>query len=313
MKKGLSSRLEDILAFVHTVDAGSFTAAAARMGVSTSAPGKSVARLEERLGIKLLNRTTRSLNLTGAGVDYYQSCLRVLDELNAAESLLSSRKRLVTGSLRINLPVSFGRLRIMPILTEVANRYSALEMDISFTDRRIDLVEERVDLAVRLGDPGNSANLNARHLGTQHSVVCAAPDYLLRHGLPLTVEDLAQHACLGFASAARTLPWELIDPLGQAKSYHLAYRHIISNGEALMDACLSGMGIACLTTWLAAEALQAGRLIKVPLPTPLDDTPVTALWPRSRDLAPKVRVVVDALVDTFLPIAPWDICGADDQ
>ncbi|WP_413736508.1 LysR family transcriptional regulator [Sodalis sp. RH21] len=306
MKNGLHSRLQDISAFVYTVETGSFTAAAIRMGISKSAPGKSVARLEDRLGIKLLNRTTRSLSLTNAGLDYYQSCLRVLDELNSAESLLSSRKREVSGSVRINLPVSFGRLRIMPVLKDVASLYPALEMDVSFTDCRIDLVEERVDLVVRLGDPGNSANLNARALGFQHSVVCAAPGYLLRRGLPHRIEDLSQHDCLGFANRGRPLPWVFLDREGKAKPYNLTYRHIISNGEALRDAAVSGMGIAYVATWLAAEEIHAGKLTAVPLPTPPNDIAVTALWPRSRDLAPKVRVVVDALIGVFLPVAPWD-------
>ncbi|GAA3915862.1 LysR family transcriptional regulator [Gibbsiella dentisursi] len=305
MKNGLHSRLQDISAFVHTVEAGSFTAAAARMGVSTSAPGKSVARLEARLGIKLLNRTTRSLNLTQEGHDYYHSCLRVLDELNAAESRLASTTCRVTGRVRINLPVSFGRLRIMPVLKAVAKQYPDLEMDVAFTDRRIDLVEERVDLVVRLGDPGNSASLNARRLGFQHSVICAAPEYLLTHGLPRSVEELGRHRCLGFARQGRALPW-LMGPAGQVKAYDLPYRHIISNGEALLDAAISGMGVACLATWLAAEAIHSGELKVLPVATPPNDVPITALWPCSRELAPKVRVVVDALMAALLPVAPWD-------
>jgi|SRR5476649_1144637 len=306
MRTTLHSRLEDISAFVHTVETGSFTAAAKRMGVSTSAPGKSVARLEDRLGSKLLNRTTRSLSLTQEGQDYYQSCLRVLEELNMAESLLSSKKSRVSGRVRINLPVAFGRLRMMPIIKTVADRYPLLEMEISFTDRRIDLVEEGVDLAIRLGDPGNAANLNARHLGRQCSIICAAPDYLLGRDVPLTAEDLSHHDCLGFAHEGRALPWRFTDSQGQIKPYYLYHKHIISNGEALLDAAVSGMGIACLATWLAAEQLGAGRLKRVPIPTPPDDIPITALWPHSRDLAPKVRVIVDALVNTLLPVAPWD-------
>lgn len=313
MKNTLHSRLQDISTFVHTVETGSFSAAAARMGLSKSAPGKSVARLEERLGIKLLNRTTRTLALTSEGHEYYLSCLRVLDELNTAESLLLSSKRQVTGRVRINLPVSFGRLRVMPILKDVANQYPALEMDLSFTDRRIDLVEERVDLAVRLGDPGNSASLNARNLGAQHSVICASPGYLIRRGLPRTPRDLHQHDCLGFAREGSILPWPLTAPAGRATSFHLHHRHIISNGEALLDATVSGMGIACLATWLAAEDIHAGRLKIIPMPMPQDDIPVTALWPRSRDLAPKVRVVVDALISTFLPVTPWDTLLRDNE
>jgi DNA-binding transcriptional LysR family regulator len=151
----LHSHLQGISAFVHAVETGSFTAVAARMGVSKSATGKSVARLEERLGVRLLDRTTRSLSLTAEGQAYYRSCLKVLEELSTAETLLASRKQAVSGTLRVNLPVSFGRLWIMPVLIEVADQNPDLELDVSFTDRRVDLVEEGIDLAVRFGDPGD--------------------------------------------------------------------------------------------------------------------------------------------------------------
>ena len=304
MRLNIHSHLQGISAFVHAVETGSFTAAAARMGVSKSATGKSVARLEERLGIRLLVRTTRSLNLTAEGQAYYQSCLKVLEELNAAETLLASQKRLVSGTLRINLPISFGRLCVMPVLEEVADRNPELYLDISFTDRQVDLVEEGIDLVVRLGDPGDHASLIGRRIGTQRSIICAAPAYLDRRGRPASVEELGNHDCLAFAKDSRPLPWTVCGPGGAAKPFVVQPRHTISHGEALRDATVNGLGVAYLSTWLAADDLRSGRLEVVPIPTPAEDVPITALWPRSRDLAPKVRVVVDALVEAFMPTPP---------
>lgn len=297
----IHSHLQGISAFVHAVETGSFTAAAARMGVSKSATGKSVARLEERLGTRLLDRTTRSLNLTAEGQAYYQSCLKILEELNAAETLLASQKRVVSGTLRINLPISFGRLCVMPVLKEVANANPDLNLDISFTDRQVDLVEEGIDLVVRLGDPGDHASLIGRRIGTQRSIICAAPAYLDRHGRPASVEELGNHDCLAFAKDGRPLPWAVCGPDGTVRPFVIQPRHTISHGEALRDATVNGLGLAYLSTWLAADDLRSRRLEVVPLPTPSEDVPITALWPRSRDLAPKVRVVVDALVEAFMP------------
>lgn len=300
MKPNVHSQLQAISAFVHTVETGSFTAAAARIGVSKSATGKSVARLEDRLGVRLLNRTTRSLSLTPEGQAYYQSCLKVLEELNAAEALLASRKRSVSGTLRINLPISFGRLCVMPVLMDVADENPELDLDVSFTDRRIDLVEEGIDLAVRLGDPGNQANLIGRRVGTQRSIICASPAYLERRGQPTCFEDLANHDCLGFARDGRPLLWTVLDNEGLPRSLTIRPRHTVSHGEALRDATVNGLGIAYLSTWLAADDVAFGRLRILPISIPKEDAPITALWPKSRDLSPRIRVVVDALVAALM-------------
>ena len=294
MGTNLHSHLQGMSAFVHAVETGSFTAAAARMGESKSAIGKNVARLEERLGVRLLDRTTRSLNLTAEGRTYYQSCLKVLEELGLAEALLASSKRTVSGTLRINLPVSFGRLCIMPVLMEVSHRNPDLNLDISFTDRRVDLVEEGIDLVVRLGDAGDQATLIGRRIGTQRSIICGAPSYLDRRGRPATVEELDHHDCLAFAKDGRPLPWTVSGPDGMVTPVLIQPRHTISHGEALRDATVNGLGLAYLSTWLAADDLRSGRLEVVPILTPTDDVPISAL-------CPKVRAVVDALVEAFMP------------
>ncbi|WP_174869265.1 LysR family transcriptional regulator [Pectobacterium polaris] len=216
-----------------------------RLGVSKSATGKHVARLEQRLGVKLLNRTTRSISLTEVGELYYRSCLRVM--------------KVVSGTLRISLPVSYGRICVMPVLATLCSEYPEFKLDITFTDRRVDLIEEYIDLAVRLGDTGNSASLAGRKIATQRSVICASPAYINRHGLPSSAEELLSHACLGFSRDGRVLPWKVLDDNGRMVLLEPTVRHIVSHGEALRDAAVGGMGIAFLSTWLAETKSLKGN------------------------------------------------------
>ena len=302
----LHTQLQGIAAFVHTVETGSFTAAAIRLGVAKSATGKSVARMEARLGVRLLSRTTRSLSPTPEGQAFYESCRRVLEELDSAEAMLVSGTRTVSGIVRINLPVSFGRLHCMPVLAALATEHPGLALDVSFADRRIDLAEDGIDLVVRLGDPGDQTSVVGRRIGWQRSVICASPDYLARCGRPEAIADLAHHDCLAFAREGRALPWTVLDDDDAPHVLNLRPRHVVSHGEALRDAALGGLGVAYLTTWLVGDDLCRGRLIALPIRTPAEDSPISVLWPRSRNLTPKVRAVVDALVAAFTPAPAWD-------
>lgn len=300
------AHLSGIAAFVHSVEAGSFTAAATRMNLSKSAVAKAVARLEERIGARLLDRTTRHIGLTDEGRRYYESCLKVLEELGNAEALLASRRREASGLLRISLPVSFGRQWVMPILLQVARQHPKLELDVSFTDRHVNLVEEGVDLVVRLGDPGDMSSLVGRKIGVQRSLLCAAPAYLDARGRPTSPADLAEHDCIVYARDGRPLPWVVLDRNGTPVSTQVKPRHTVSHGDALRDTAVSGAGLAFLSTWLAATDLRAGRLEAVMTAASVDDAPMHVLWPRTRDLTPKVRVVVDELVERFVPVPPWE-------
>lgn len=301
-----ASRLQGISAFVQAVEAGSFTAAAHRIGVSKSAVGKSVATLEERLGVRLLDRTTRRLALTAEGADFYQSCLRVLAELDEAESRAASRRTEVSGTLRISLPVTFGRQWVMPVLSDLARQHPKLALDVAFSDRAVDLLEENIDLAVRLGDPGDSASLSARHLGFQRLVVCGSPAHFVEHGRPTSIDDLAHHDCITFAHGGYLFPWKLLDSGGRTVNVKIKGRHTISDGEALRAAVLDGLGIGQFPTWLVADALRCGTLQTVLAPQGIQGSPIHALWPATRDMAPKVRAAVDALLQAFTPVAPWD-------
>jgi DNA-binding transcriptional LysR family regulator len=307
MTTSSASRLQGITAFVQAVEAGSFTLAARRIGLSKSAVGKSVATLEQRLGVRLFDRTTRRIALTAEGADFYQSCLRVLAELDEAQSRAASRRREVSGTLRISLPVTFGRRWVMPVLLELTRQYPKLTLDVGFTDRAVDLLEEGIDLVVRLGEPGNSASLSARHLGDQRLFVCGSPAYFAERGFPASIEALAEHDCINFGQGGgHVLPWRLLDDGDRKIHVRIKGRHTISDGDALRAALLDGLGIGQLPTWLVADELRNGTLIPALMPQGVRGSPIHALWPATRDLAPKIRAAVDQCLRAFTPIAPWD-------
>jgi len=297
--------LQGLAAFVQAVEAGSFTAAADRLGVSKSAVGKAIARLEQRLGVKLLNRTTRRLRLTAEGESFHQSCLRALSELEEAQALLASRRRVPSGRARIDMPVSFGRVCVAPMLLDLSRRYPELSLEITFTDRRVDLVEEGIDLAVRMGRLDDSTGLVARRLYTQRSAICAAPSYLKRQGRPRTLDDLERHSCINYGRENFLTTWQAIDESGNVRSFAPRGRLVLGHGEAILDAVLQGHGIAFLPTWLIAEHLRR-KSLRLVFPDVLDNLAVHALWLKARDLAPKIRVVVDELVRQFAPTPLWD-------
>lgn len=301
-----AARLQGITLFVSAVEAGSFTAAAHRLGLSKSAVGKSVATLEARLGIRLLDRTTRRLGLTAEGSDFYRSCLRVLAELDEAEARAATGRREVSGTLRVSLPVTFGRKWVMPVLRDLTRLHPALSLDVGFTDRAVDLVEENIDLAVRLGDPGNSAFLSARSLGVQRIVVCGSPSYFAARGHPTSIDSLVDHDCITFAQGGRVLPWKLEGANGRVLDVKVKGRHSISDGDALRSAVLDGMGIAQFPIWLVADELRRGALTTAFGSRGVDGFSIHAMWPATRDLAPKIRITVDHLLRSFTPTAPWE-------
>ena len=223
------------------------------------------------------------------------------------QSAATIRQQIPTGRLRVDLPVVFGRRWVLPVLLNVAARYPALELDVTLTDRRVDMVEEGIDLVIRIGALDDSATLVARHLGVQKSVVCASPGYLDTHGRPASLEDLTDHACITFGRGSKATPWLFIGVDGRPLSYsvrgHLSFNH----SEAILDAALAGHGLALLSNWLVAEHLTSHRLEAVLPQAKTQGFPIHALWPQTPHLTTKVRVVVDELMSRFLPVSPWDI------
>ena len=301
-----SERLNGVQAFVMAAETGSFTQAAQRLGLTRSAVGKGVARLEERLGVRLFQRTTRKLSLTEEGRAFHEGCVRALSELEAAEAEVANDARAAVGRVRLAAPSLFGARWITPVLHGLTETHPQLEIEAVFANRRTDLIEEGFDLAVRIGVVEDSATLAARALGTQETVLSAAPAYLERRGRPISIADLATHDGLSGPTPGRTAAWKLREPGGAGRSIRLNGRLRLSGMDAIAHAVRAGAGVAQLPLWMVAADLATGRLETVLPGSCGAGAPITALWPRTRNLPVRVRVVLDALVQTFLPRAPWE-------
>ena len=298
--------LQGLLPFTHAAETGSFTRAAERLGITPSAVGKAIALMEARLGTRLMNRTTRSLGLTPEGEAYYRACVEALTVLDVAQAQLAAHVAVPAGRLRIDLPLAFGRRCIAPILFEIAERFPHLTLDVSFTDRRVDLVPEGIDLAIRMGELDDRVGLVARRFYVQRWAVCAAPAYLDRHGRPQTIDDLERHALVVYGRDGSVSPWFIPDAAGCFRKYAPRGRIVLGHGEPLLDATLAGCGIAYLPTWIMANKLANSRLERLLSPDLMETGPVHAIWPATRTLAPKIRIVVDELVRRFSPPS-WEM------
>lgn len=289
--------LTGIVAFVRTAQLKSFAAAARQLGVSPSAVGKSVARLEDHLGLRLLNRTTRSISLTPEGALFFEHCVRILEQLTEAENVVASGQATPRGRLRVDLPVTLGRVAIVPALPAFTQSYTELELDISFNDRLVDPIEEGVDVVVRIGEVPDS-RLIARRLGRQGLVTCAAPAYLERFGIPQHPHELRSHECLRYKhpSSGRHRLWRF--RVAERDSEIAASgRFSFSDGEALVQAAVCGLGIVQVPDYMAQTQLQQGRLQPLLDAYRPPETPISVLWPSNRHLSPKVRAFVDFLLN----------------
>ena len=300
--------MEDLSAmavFARVVEMESFSGAARALGLSKSAVSKRVGRLEDRMGLRLLNRTTRRLSLTEAGAAFYQGCRRVVAEAEAAERAVTRLASAPRGRLKVNAPMSFGVRHLAPALPDFMARYPELNVDLTLNDRVVDLVEEGFDLAIRIA-PLAESSLIARRLAPNRLVLCAAPSYLAAHGAPRAVEDLKGHECLLYSYQAAGDVWRLCGPGGERR-LAVTGRLRINNGDALLAAALGGLGVALLPCFICGQDLRAGRLIQVlPAWSGPADTAIAAVYPASRNLSPKVRVFVDFLTERFSGTPYWD-------
>ena len=292
----MNERLDGIAVFVDVAEAGSFALAAQRLGVTRSAIGKIVARLEQRLGVRLFTRTTRRQNLTEDGQIYYERCIRALAELEAAEEAFEGGKRAPSGRLRISVPVLFGRHCIAPVMLRLMQKYPSLQIDMSFSDRVADLVEEGYDLAVRIGTLPDSGKLVARRIGLQRMGICAAPAYLAQHGHPTRMEDFERHTGIVYSSTGRVAPWQLQTADGQVQEVKIDCRLYLDDLQAITDAAIAGAGLAWLPCWMIWPELRKERLSLVMGADQLVPTDIHLVWPHARHLPSKVRVTIDALV-----------------
>jgi len=295
----------EMAAFVRVVESKGFSAAAPALGLTPSAVSKLVTRLETRLGVRLLQRTTRALHLTQEGEVFYAAAQRIVGEIETLESQMTGHSGTPQGLLRVTTSLAFAAHQLAPVLPEFLTRHPLVQLDLLPTDRVLDMVEEGIDVALRIGRLADTSFM-ARKIGEDKRLICAAPAYLARHGTPRRPEELARHNCIVSGERASLNRWPFrID--GQVTEIDVNGRVAVSEGEMQMHLALTGIGIVRLTRLTVAQAVRDGALVPL-LGDFSADEPVGihAVYPHRRHLAPKVPAFVNFLIEKFTP-PPWEI------
>ncbi|AHI29453.1 LysR family transcriptional regulator [Marinobacter similis] len=286
-------RWEGVNEFVAVAETESFTQAARRLGVSTAQVSRQVSALETRLATRLFYRTTRRVSVTEAGRIYYQQCRQVLDALDDAERSITNLQLSPRGKLRLTAPITYGEKRIAPLVNEFVVKYPELDVEMNLTNQKLDLVGEGYDLAVRLGKLEDSSMM-ARRLASRTLYVCASPQYLSAHGAPQELAELAQHNCL-----QGNLDYWRFQEQGQPRNVRISGNIRCDSGRALLDAALKGIGIVQLPDYYVQTALDTGQLLPLLTNYREDDDGIWAVYPQTRHLSPKVRMLLDFLVESL--------------
>ncbi|MER8459930.1 MULTISPECIES: LysR family transcriptional regulator [unclassified Mesorhizobium] len=298
--------LAEMAAFAAIAEARSFTKAAARIGRDATILSRRLASLEERLGVRLLHRTTRSVSLTEAGSEFLVRIRAILAAVDEAEAVASAHAGGgPRGVLRLALPGSFGRMWIGPLLPQFLAEFPDVRIEAEFSNRFVDLVAENFDVAVRLGALEDS-RLVARKVATRRRLLCAAPSYLARRGTPAAPEALLEHSCLGF-SGFQTFPaWEMTDTTGRRVSIEVSGPLVTDDAEVLVEAAVQGVGLMMSTDWLVGRELADGRLVPVLEDWTLaDEGAVYVVMPSAKGQAAKTRAFADWIGKRFAPVPPW--------
>jgi len=295
-----------MMIFARTVQEGGFSAAARALDLTPSAVSKQISRLEDRLGVRLLNRTTRHISLTEEGRAFHERCVRLTAEIAEAEEWVAALQGHVQGTLRVASTVAFAKHLVLPLIPEFLRRYPELRVSLEVTDRTVDLVEEGVDVAIRFTEQLTDPSLVARRLAVNRRVICAAPSYLEAHGVPRTPEDLLKHNCLSLYTVSAFQDWEFDGPDG-SRVLHVKGNFETNSADALYHAALAGLGVARLATYLVGQDLKAGRLTRLLPEYVHEKASILAVYPHRRHLSVKVRAFVDFLVEKFTPVPPWEI------
>lgn len=285
--------LSGMRAFAAVVETGSFAAAADRVELSRARLTKMIQDLEQHLGTRLLNRTTRRLSLTEAGSAYHERCTAILADVAEAEQVAGRLTALPRGTLKITMPVSFGILKIGPLIAGFIERYPDVKVDIALNDRKIDLIDEGFDLAIRIGTMAES-ELIARRLAADEIVICASPDYLGRHGIPQVPQDLERHACLSYTYATTGDEWRFSGPTGDV-GVRINGPVRANNGDILRLAALAGAGVIRQPLFLLGEDIEAGRLVRLLKDFRTDELGIYAVFPTRRHLSAKVSAFIEYL------------------
>ncbi len=288
-------RLDAMRLLIRVAELGSFSAVAHQLGAARSVVTRQIAALESHLGTKLLARSTRRLSLTSAGTAYLEKCREILNLVDIAETGLAEERQTPRGSIRLSLPLVYSLRHLAPLLLEFSRLYPEVELDMDFSDRRTNLIQEGIDLAVRITprlEPGDIT----RRLGSARMVVLASTDYLATHGEPQHPAELIDHQCLGYTAGPSSQRWSfLVD--GRLESFAIRPRLLANNGDVLLKAAVAGLGIAQQPTFIADELLQSGELREILKDYPLPELGIYAVLPGNRHIPHRLRVLMDFLVE----------------
>jgi DNA-binding transcriptional LysR family regulator len=299
-------RFQALTVFAKVVEQGSFARAADRLQMSTSAVSRHVGELESHLATRLLNRTTRRLSLTETGQAFYERCVQLLADLDEAEQAVTAAAVVPSGTLRLTCAITFGVRHLAPAIAAFAAAHPQLRFDVELSDRAVDIVDEGLDLALRIGAIGSQA-LIGRRIGTMDLLTCAAPAYLARHGTPAVPADLARHACLTYEYAPYGNVWRFVDAGGGEHSVKIAGPAHSNNGEMLVALAVAGVGITREPDFIVAPEIRAGRLVPVLAGYTVPASPIYAVYPSRRHLSAKVRAFVDFLGERFAGTPEWRV------
>lgn len=300
-------RFAEMQAFVRVAETLSVTRAAAQLNIAPSAVSRRVRDLEARLGTQLLQRTTRRISLTDAGRSFYGRCLQVLADLDDAEGEAASDRTALSGTLRLAVPLSFTLSALSDAITEFMARHPRLIVHVDLDDRRVDLVAENIDLAIRLGQMRDSS-LVARRISLIRNVVCASPAFLERYGRPETPEQLAALPALCYANVETPEVWEYTGPDGRPGRVRMTPRMYATNGDALRDAAVAGLGIMCEPSFIVYRQVEQGLLTPVMTDYRWPEAGVYAVYPPTRHLPARARALLDFFVERFGSEPPWERC-----
>jgi DNA-binding transcriptional LysR family regulator len=297
--------LEDIAIFCKVVDVGSFTRAAEALATSQPVVSKSVTRLEKSLGVRLLNRTTRRISLTEAGTELYRQASKAIALLDDAQLDIGRYQAEPRGTLRISAPTSFTVLHLRHRLGRFIARYPQVTLDLVLEDRFVDLVDEGYDAAIRVGELGSST-LIARLLAPCKQVICASPAYVARHGAPEAAEDLLNHNCIVYTLGRDPRTWRVVSKNGEELQLPVHGNAYMNSGMLQQAFALEGVGIAILPTFYVGDALREGKLVRLLERVRLPELGVYFVYPDRRNLLPKLKALLDFLVESFGGQAEWD-------
>lgn len=296
-------RLTEMEAFATVVDQGGFTDAARKMGISKSAVSKHVSALEARLGARLLNRTTRRVSPTEIGLAYYDRARRVLTDAGEADAMVSSMQSAPSGLLRISVATDFGVNHLSPVLGEFLSEFPDITVNMVLNNRYVELISEGFDMAIRIGELEDST-LRARKLTETTQRMVGAPSYFSKYGHPARIDELNEHKLLHYSNNSAGNVWKLTAPSGEKRQVRTAGWLTVNDGQSLLNAAISGLGIAYLPSFLYSEAMKAGQVIEAIPDLPIDTQGIYAVYPPGRFTQPKVRAFIDFLVGAFAEKGP---------